>query len=1142
MKSFQLFLLCLFVIIQSAASQNCEVKSSFTPYRDTTMFPSLLTLRSTSTGATTYKWIIDVYTTATGPTLSYYFSDVGVHTVRLIAMNGACADTSAEVKIICKGTAAPGEVFKSYYGKENFYSKPQKVIATSDSGFLMIGEQTFNDYYSNRDDIYLVKINAAGCVLWSKYIYADKTEYNNGNKENVISIKETKDHGLILLGFVSTASDSSFQFLMKLDKAGNTTWTRTFDANVIIQQSFADIIETPDGYVLSGQTTELQTGAALLQIDFNGKQLWNKVFRRAEQEYFYRIVYKEGFIYGCGATRRHTTDVYDLTYYGFVTKIDAKTGTPVWNKMFKGNDNFFPFDIHSYGNNILLSYLNGGPGYCVIDNGGNVVASRSIAVDLPISVYQYRIVPLPNNDMQVFVQGIQSVSLQPYQVEHSAFIKISANHEVLWAKSLIRSKFYDIGVAPDNSVGAIGEGIGQLASAHGFHTIYQFLKFDGSGNTITCNIFKPNPAARGDGFSVDNFSWTSQESDSLYTKDATLHNDKVYTSHRYDCQPYFESCNDVLISGPDSICSLTKIYKIKVEKGIGCTTPLSLEYNRAEFDVIGVTDSVINVKLLKYGSFKFKVLLNASCILASDSLIITAIDKRTAGIKLGADLKICEGMQQTLKAAGIYDTYQWQDGSTDSTIIITAPGTYHVLATDRCGNEYRDTIDVTSSPSIPINAGPDMIKCNVDSVVLNAPSGFVEYSWKPAYNIQNASTSNATVFPTKDTAYLLTVKNAQGCVGYDTIKVKVNVSRPINLGDDTTLCNSDELQLTASPGFSTYEWNTGNASSAIVIKDSGVYTIWAEDNNKCVSNDTITISLTSTPVFSLGNDTTLCDTEALTLKTDVAGNYTWYNSSSENEQTINTAGLYWLRVNNKGCVFSDSITVTYKSLPVVDLGPDVILCETETKRLEVFAQNRAYLWQDGSTSPAYTINKAGLYYVKVNLNGCSASDSLVAKYKFKPAFNLGNDTMICLGQTISLDPKINNAGVVWQNNSNAATFLVSAPGLYSVRVTNECGSNKDEINIVAGTCILYMPTAFSPNNDRVNDVFRVKNPEFIKTFHMVIFNRWGQKMFETTNPRSGWDGRISGIEQQSGTFIWTIKLTDLQGKMQKANGTVVLLK
>ena len=92
-----------------------------------------------------------------------------------------------------------------------------------------------------------------------------------------------------------------------------------------------------------------------------------------------------------------------------------------------------------------------------------------------------------------------------------------------------------------------------------------------------------------------------------------------------------------------------------------------------------------------------------------------------------------------------------------------------------------------------------------------------------------------------------------------------------------------------------------------------------------------------------------------------------------------------------------------------------------------------------------------------------------------------------------------------------------------------------------GVCDITMPSAFTPNRDGLNDVFRVKYPFPVKQFNFNIYNR-GQKIFSSANITKGWDGTYKGQDLPMETYIWTTSLTDTEGKKQTASGTVTLIR
>jgi gliding motility-associated-like protein len=119
--------------------------------------------------------------------------------------------------------------------------------------------------------------------------------------------------------------------------------------------------------------------------------------------------------------------------------------------------------------------------------------------------------------------------------------------------------------------------------------------------------------------------------------------------------------------------------------------------------------------------------------------------------------------------------------------------------------------------------------------------------------------------------------------------------------------------------------------------------------------------------------------------------------------------------------------------------------------------------------------------------------------------------------------------------------LVTAPGAYSVTVTNNCGAGSTEILITEKTCGAYFPSAFTPNKDGRNDLFRILGASGFDEYELVIYNRWGQKIFETHNSTKGWDGTVKGEPQRQDTFVWicNYKKNNIATSLK---GTVLLIR
>ncbi len=203
------------------------------------------------------------------------------------------------------------------------------------------------------------------------------------------------------------------------------------------------------------------------------------------------------------------------------------------------------------------------------------------------------------------------------------------------------------------------------------------------------------------------------------------------------------------------------------------------------------------------------------------------------------------------------------------------------------------------------------------------------------------------------------------------------------------------------------------------------------------------VSLTGTVL-----DTTICNTSPYVIDATVAnGTYVWQDNSTNPTFTTSTPGQYWVNVSTGCTSYTDTFNVTFATPPVVDLGNDTTLCPGQNLLMDVTNAGATYLWQDNSTNPTFNATTDGTYWVEVTLGNCVVVDSIIIDYNTISGVDLGNDTALCTGQTLLLDPNIAGATYVWQDNSTNATFNVTAAGQYWVDVTTACATGTDTINV-----------------------------------------------------------------------------------------------
>lgn len=182
----------------------------------------------------------------------------------------------------------------------------------------------------------------------------------------------------------------------------------------------------------------------------------------------------------------------------------------------------------------------------------------------------------------------------------------------------------------------------------------------------------------------------------------------------------------------------------------------------------------------------------------------------------------------------------------------------------------------------------------------------------------------------------------------------------------------------------------------------------------------------------------------------------WYDSdepfNNAGSTPINLAVVDYFFPNNTstcyafppGCIDEN---VVINPTTDVDLGSDATLCEGDTLLLDASNVAGTYLWQDNSTQSTFNVTQAGTYWVEVTSPDCFIVDTITVSYVATPTIDLGNDTALCVVESILLDATTNNSTYLWQDNSTNPTFTVTTSGSYWVEVNNVCGNASDTIQI-----------------------------------------------------------------------------------------------
>jgi gliding motility-associated-like protein len=322
----------------------------------------------------------------------------------------------------------------------------------------------------------------------------------------------------------------------------------------------------------------------------------------------------------------------------------------------------------------------------------------------------------------------------------------------------------------------------------------------------------------------------------------------------------------------------------------------------------------------------------------------------------------------------------------------------------------------------------------------------------------------------------------------------------------------------------------------------------AQNSAGCFSSDTISIRVNHSNAILLGNDTSLCFNQSFVL--DAGGgfsSYKWSNGIAQQSITVSIGGNYSVKgTTTQGCSSYDTINILVRGVPVVSLDDNPVLCVGSSRTLN--AGNYAdYTWQNGSKNSTFIATGIGTYFVDVvDAFGCKGSDTTkITRIGQLPSAFLPADTLICSYSPLSLQANKLFKTYLWSTSQTSPVIQISQPGLYWLQVkdSSDCvGADSIIVGLKQCSTGLFVPTAFTPNHDNRNDQLHAFLFGDIQKFHFSIYNRFGQVVFQSTDPAKGWDGKINGIEQGGGTYVWTCSYQLANSSERLEKGTTVLIR
>jgi len=337
-----------------------------------------------------------------------------------------------------------------------------------------------------------------------------------------------------------------------------------------------------------------------------------------------------------------------------------------------------------------------------------------------------------------------------------------------------------------------------------------------------------------------------------------------------------------------------------------------------------------------------------------------------------------------------------------------------------------------------------------------------------------------------------------------------------------------------------------NAKGSILPKATHTYTKAGEykvrllvKNNNNQEEYVQTIKILPSPKPSLGEDVSLCEHKAQIIGTSPEKDvrYIWNTGEEGPSLTVNTSGRYILTADLRGCISRDTIDVTFIHDDANYLGNDTVVCEGDSLKLKAPLGNTIE-WFDGSAKEEMLIKKAGSYWLKVSNEHCSTTDTIHIREEALPISYLPSDTQMCAGSKWSL--KVAPKHYMDVGLEKVKIDEIKFTGTYNLRVENDYCISYHQLHVSHIECpySFEVPSVVSPNGDGYNDKFQPSSIQNIDSFHLQVFNRWGQVLFETDDVHFKWDMK----HMSASTVFWKASYRNHKGEDFATSGSLLIVR
>lgn len=272
-----------------------------------------------------------------------------------------------------------------------------------------------------------------------------------------------------------------------------------------------------------------------------------------------------------------------------------------------------------------------------------------------------------------------------------------------------------------------------------------------------------------------------------------------------------------------------------------------------------------------------------------------------------------------------------------------------------------------------------------------------------------------------------------------------------------------------------------------------------------------------------------CEGSSIILTPDETGvdSYLWNTGESTPFITVSSPGFYSVELIIACQTVVRNFMVESVAPPDYELSADRTLCSGDSLLISVESTGEV-VWENGQATSGITVSEAGIYNVQISNDECEVTEYFEVVQLDLPEIDIDSGIEKCISRSVWIHPQVSNATSVSVDDRVVQfPFEIVEPGNYSLSAENTCGLTYKMIEVeeMECTCSFYLPNAFTPNGDGLNDLYKGMFDCEPIAFEMKIFNRWGELVFSTNDPETGWNGEMhdSGYFSPDGVYTFSVK-------------------